>query len=315
MVAQHLHRVACVGFDRSHVELGFRTRLVDAHERNAFVAVLFAPGVPLFGHVMANRTTDRPELAEPGAIAPSGLPALDARLGGGFPRGQLSEIVGPRSSGRTSLLRCMLAAATARGELAALILHAQGKSAAATPTSRTGVTGMQAAQPAGPSTTSRAASRADRCRAAGSTKSGSKNGFGSAALAASLALNSLAVLKLRAQQRLRPLLGSGEDGYHYDREVEEFLRRSPSVQRAPAAQAPAGQADEAAPAAGGGAGQDHEDLLYASLGEGELLELIASLAPEALVRLRRYEAAHGRRERVLADLDRRLTRLASKRRG
>ena len=55
------------------------------------------------------------------ALAPSGVSALDARLGGGFPRGQLSELVGPRSSGRTSLLLQMIAAATARGELVALV--------------------------------------------------------------------------------------------------------------------------------------------------------------------------------------------------
>src|SRR5215212_1196740 len=55
------------------------------------------------------------------ALAPSGISALDARLGGGFPRGQLSELVGPRSSGRTSLLLQMIAAATARGELVALV--------------------------------------------------------------------------------------------------------------------------------------------------------------------------------------------------
>ena len=55
------------------------------------------------------------------ATASSGLTALDARLGGGFPRGQLSELVGPRSSGRTSVLLRMIAAATARGELAALV--------------------------------------------------------------------------------------------------------------------------------------------------------------------------------------------------
>jgi recombination protein RecA len=55
------------------------------------------------------------------ALAPSGISALDARLGGGFPRGQLSEIVGPRSSGRTSLLLQTIAAATARGELVALV--------------------------------------------------------------------------------------------------------------------------------------------------------------------------------------------------
>src|SRR5215510_3533996 len=53
--------------------------------------------------------------------APTGHTPLDARLGGGFPRGQLSEIVGPRSAGRTSLMVQMLAAATARGELVALI--------------------------------------------------------------------------------------------------------------------------------------------------------------------------------------------------
>src|SRR4029077_3434802 len=55
------------------------------------------------------------------ALAPSKVSALDARLGGGFPRGQLSELVGPRSSGRTSLLLQMMAAATARGELVALV--------------------------------------------------------------------------------------------------------------------------------------------------------------------------------------------------
>lgn len=55
------------------------------------------------------------------ALAPSGIPGLDAGLGGGFPRGQLSELVGPRSSGRTSLLLHLLAAAAARGELMALV--------------------------------------------------------------------------------------------------------------------------------------------------------------------------------------------------
>jgi recombination protein RecA len=68
-------------------------------------------------------TTALPQLdpRDESALAPSGITALDARLGGGFPRGQLSELVGPRSSGRTSLLLQMLAAATARGELVALV--------------------------------------------------------------------------------------------------------------------------------------------------------------------------------------------------
>jgi hypothetical protein len=55
------------------------------------------------------------------SVAPTGLSSLDQRLGGGFPRGQLSELIGPRSSGRASLLITMLAAATARGELVAVI--------------------------------------------------------------------------------------------------------------------------------------------------------------------------------------------------
>jgi recombination protein RecA len=55
------------------------------------------------------------------AIGATNIPSLDAQLGGGFPRGQLSELVGVRSSGRTSMLLQMMAAATARGELVALV--------------------------------------------------------------------------------------------------------------------------------------------------------------------------------------------------
>jgi hypothetical protein len=54
-------------------------------------------------------------------VAPTGVSYLDAPLGGGFPRGQLSELVGPRSCGRTSVLLQAIAAATARGELVALV--------------------------------------------------------------------------------------------------------------------------------------------------------------------------------------------------
>jgi hypothetical protein len=58
---------------------------------------------------------------DPQMLAPTGIEVLDARLRGGLPRGELSELAGPRSSGRTSLLCTMLAAATRRGELAALV--------------------------------------------------------------------------------------------------------------------------------------------------------------------------------------------------
>jgi recA bacterial DNA recombination protein len=50
----------------------------------------------------------------------SGIPAIDA-LTGGLPRGCLTEIYGPASSGRTTLLLAALAAATRRGEFCAVV--------------------------------------------------------------------------------------------------------------------------------------------------------------------------------------------------
>ena len=80
-------------------------------------------------------TTAMPPGQGDGRVAPTALAGLDAGLhptaqacaagapgvGGGLPRGQLSEIAGPRSSGRTTLLLQVLAAATRRGEMAALV--------------------------------------------------------------------------------------------------------------------------------------------------------------------------------------------------
>jgi hypothetical protein len=51
----------------------------------------------------------------------TGLTAVDRMLGGGFPRGHLSEITGPLSSGRTSLAVALAAAATRAGEVVAWI--------------------------------------------------------------------------------------------------------------------------------------------------------------------------------------------------
>ncbi len=56
-----------------------------------------------------------------GKVLPTGLALLDERLGGGLPRGQMSEVVGPRSSGRTTVMCAALAAATGRGDLVALV--------------------------------------------------------------------------------------------------------------------------------------------------------------------------------------------------
>jgi hypothetical protein len=50
----------------------------------------------------------------------SGIAAMDA-LTGGLPRGCLTEICGPASSGRTTLLLSALAAATRRGEFCAVV--------------------------------------------------------------------------------------------------------------------------------------------------------------------------------------------------
>jgi hypothetical protein len=77
-------------------------------------------------------TTALPPLAPPSAGAagsapadiaasPTGIAALDACLRNGLPRGQLSEIAGPRSSGCTTLLLQTIATATWRGEIAAVV--------------------------------------------------------------------------------------------------------------------------------------------------------------------------------------------------
>ncbi len=51
----------------------------------------------------------------------TGLEAVDAMLGGGWRQGEVSEIVGARSTGRTSVLWSTLAAATTRGEVVGLV--------------------------------------------------------------------------------------------------------------------------------------------------------------------------------------------------
>src|SRR5262249_40038324 len=68
-----------------------------------------------------------PFVVRPGAApagppaATTGLPMLDALLGGGLPRGRISEVVGPRGSGRPRARLGGLARSTGRGALAALV--------------------------------------------------------------------------------------------------------------------------------------------------------------------------------------------------
>ena len=52
---------------------------------------------------------------------PSGTAEFDKRLGGGFPRGVISEVTGPCSSGRTGLLLATLAQSTQAREIAAYV--------------------------------------------------------------------------------------------------------------------------------------------------------------------------------------------------
>ena len=61
------------------------------------------------------------ERMDEAAVVPVDVAAIDRCLQGGVPRGHLSEIAGPSSSGRTTLLLHLMAAATQRGEIVALV--------------------------------------------------------------------------------------------------------------------------------------------------------------------------------------------------
>jgi len=67
-------------------------------------------------------TTALPTLErDEAAVVPVDVAAIDRCLQGGVPRGHLSEIAGPSSSGRTTLLLHLMAAATERGEIVAFV--------------------------------------------------------------------------------------------------------------------------------------------------------------------------------------------------
>jgi recombination protein RecA len=68
------------------------------------------------GVVAASVMQPRP----PAATLATGIPQVDALIQG-LPRGALTEIFGPASSGRTSLMLSVMAQVTARGEVCALI--------------------------------------------------------------------------------------------------------------------------------------------------------------------------------------------------
>jgi hypothetical protein len=67
-------------------------------------------------------TVARPDAVRmPGPQAPTGIAALDDVLQGGWRRGEVSEVIGGPSTGRTGVVCATLAAATARGEIVGVV--------------------------------------------------------------------------------------------------------------------------------------------------------------------------------------------------
>jgi recombination protein RecA len=87
------------------------------------------PAVALLESALRARKLDRTltttlpswEGSNPSCLVPLDIPSVDGCLRGGLPRGQLSELTGACSSGRMTLLLQLMAAATRRGEIAALV--------------------------------------------------------------------------------------------------------------------------------------------------------------------------------------------------
>jgi UDP-glucose 4-epimerase len=106
-----------------------------------------------------------------------------------------------------------------------------------------------------------------------------------------------AVLKLREHQRLSAIVVANQEAYRYERDVEEFLRRSPSVRPADRRRATTlsnlapGQRRDPAKAPDSGAFDD--------LGADELIALLPSLEPAALAELAVHEREHAARPEVL----------------
>lgn len=101
------------------------------------VAWLRREAAPLAGRVRTGRDLAAGLGARTGETAPwsRAVPALATALSAGLPRGELTELVGRRGSGRMGLALALLAAATGSGEGAALIdlgdgLDPQGAAAA-----------------------------------------------------------------------------------------------------------------------------------------------------------------------------------------
>lgn len=75
----------------------------------------------LHHHLASARELAHRHATNPSPVLPTTVRGLDDLLTGGLPRGHMVELIGQRSSGRFSILLATLAAATRRGEAAALV--------------------------------------------------------------------------------------------------------------------------------------------------------------------------------------------------
>ncbi len=116
------------------------------------------------------------------------------------------------------------------------------------------------------------------------------------------------VLKLREHQRTAALTRGQQDSYRYEQEVEEFLRRSPSVHRVERRQRRANLAAGAVPAPAAAAEIVGPPKGYGDLDAKEVIALVPSLEADALQALRDHEADNAARKTVLSAMDAALAR-------
>jgi hypothetical protein len=105
---------------RAHIESLLKARKLDV------TLTTLTSASPVYGTAVASAGESGAELQRVHHIAAddlagTGVPSIDAALGGGLRRGHLSEIVGGRSSGRTAAVCRALGAAVSRGELVAFV--------------------------------------------------------------------------------------------------------------------------------------------------------------------------------------------------
>jgi UDP-glucose 4-epimerase len=110
-----------------------------------------------------------------------------------------------------------------------------------------------------------------------------------------------AVIKLREHQRLAAIVGANQEAYRYERDVEEFLRRSPSVR--PTARRPATTLSNLAPGQRRDTENGPNSSAFDDLGADELIALLPSLEPAALAELAAHEREHAARPEVMRAIE------------